>query len=115
MLAFMHEGGYAMWMSLILFLGTGAVAVARRGRGGERVAVVGALLTMASGLCGMSTGLYNTVAYAASLAVAEQAEILGVGIRESVHNTLFAGVLATILAIAALALPRFARRREAAA
>ncbi len=104
MIEFMHEGGFAMVGTLVLFVITAVLAVVRRSRGGERIAVVGAVLTLASGLCGMSTGLYNTVAYASAQAASEQAEILGVGIRESVHNTLFAGLLATGLGVIALTL-----------
>ncbi|MGE0789290.1 MAG: hypothetical protein AB7S26_26690 [Sandaracinaceae bacterium] len=99
---FFVEGGYAMWMTLILFLGAGALAFVRRADFGERIALSGAVLTVASGLAGLSTGLYTTVAYVSTLAAAEQAHVLGVGIRESVHNTLFAGILAALLVLLGL-------------
>lgn len=114
-MTFMHEGGFAMWATLIFFLASAATAVARRAHGGEKVAFGGALITLASGLLGMSTGLYNTVAYAAGVGAGERAEILGIGIRESVHNTTFAAVLGFVLAVMGLVLAQRASATPAPA
>jgi len=104
MIEFMHEGGFGMWLTLAFFVvGTGA-AVMRRARDGERWAYGGAIAVIASGLLGLSTGLYLTVAAAAG-----DAEVLGTGIRESANNTVFAAVLALVLAFIGLALDRKAQ------
>ncbi|HJL16153.1 MAG TPA: hypothetical protein RMH99_10875 [Sandaracinaceae bacterium LLY-WYZ-13_1] len=102
----MHEGGFAMWLTLAIFAASVAGALWRRRRGGDRIAFGGAIATLASGLLGMSTGLWLTATHAAG-----EAEILGVGIRESANNTVFAGALGLALAVLGLALTV---RREAA-
>ena len=99
MIEFMREGGFGMWLTLAFFLAGAVASVLRRHRDGERWAYGGAIAVLASGLLGMSTGLYMTVAHASG-----DAEILGVGIRESLNNTVFAAVLAFVLAFAGLAL-----------
>ena len=104
MIEFMHEGGWAMWLTLAFFLMGSGAAVIRRARDGERWAYAGAIAVIASGLLGLSTGLYMTVAAAGA-----NAEILGVGIRESANNTVFAAVLALVLAFVGVALDRKAR------
>lgn len=109
MIEFMYEGGWAMWGTLALFLGSAAVAVMRRGEGGQNIALAGAVLTLSSGVLGFSTGLYATVKYLDQVADPDKAEILAIGIRESANNTLLAGALATLLGFLALGLPRFAK------
>lgn len=103
-MTFMHEGGLAMWVTLILFLLAGGAALARRGKDGWRIALAGSVLVTASGLLGFSTGLYATVAYSAGMAADQHAEIMGVGLRESVNNTIFGALLAAGLTILAVSL-----------
>ncbi len=103
-MAFMHEGGLAMWATLILFLIGAAMAVVRRKEDGWRVALGGAVFCIASGLAGFATGLYNTVAYLGQVAIEQRVEILGTGMRESAHNVLFAAILAFALAVLALSI-----------
>ena len=110
MIDFMLEGGFAMWFTLALFLVGTAAAVTRRHQDGERWAYGGAIAVIASGLLGMSTGLYMTVAHAAG-----DPEILGIGIRESVNNTVLAAVLAFVLAFVGVALSRRGLTATAAA
>lgn len=105
-MAFMHEGGLAMWATLILFLVGAAMAVVRRRDDGWRVALAGAVICIASGLAGFATGLYSTVAYLGQVAIEQRAEILGAGLRESAHNVLFAGILAFGLGVLALSISR---------
>ncbi|MBX3268784.1 MAG: hypothetical protein KF729_00900 [Sandaracinaceae bacterium] len=104
-----------MWLTLILFVAAAAVAVVRRKEDGWRVAAIGGLLCLASGVTGFATGLYATVAYAAGVAAEARAETLGVGLSESSNNLLFAGLLAACLAVAGLALSLAGRRGAAAA
>ena len=101
MIEFMQEGGFGMWLTLVFFLVGAGAAMIRRREDGERWAYGGAISVLASGLIGFSTGLYLTVATAAGDPV-----ILGVGIRESANNTVFAAVLALVLAFAGVALSR---------
>lgn len=99
MIDFMHEGGWGMWATLLFFLvGTG-LGVHRRNEDGAQWAIGGAIAVIASGLLGMSTGLYMTVAHAAG-----NPETLGIGIRESVNNTVFAAFLSLLLAVLGVAL-----------
>lgn len=105
-MAFMQEGGASMWATLILFTIGAAMAVARRKGDGWRVATIGAVICIASGLTGFATGLYGAVAYASRVALEQRAELLGAGMRESAHNVLWAGVLAFALGVLALSLSR---------
>ena len=110
MIEFMHEGGWGMWATLLFFLVGAGLAVVRRNEDGVQWAVSGAIAVIASGLLGMSTGLYMTVAHAAG-----NPETLGVGIRESVNNTVFAAFLSLLLAVVGVALSwRGARLADAA-
>lgn len=106
---FMREGGFGMWLTLAVFLGGVGLAYARRAQGGERIALGGAIAVLASGLLGMSTGIYATVTYLGGVAAAEHSEVLAIGIRESVNNTLFAAALAFVLAIVGVVLGPRAR------
>ena len=108
-MAFMHEGGLAMWATLILFLIGAAMAVVRRRDDGWRVALCGAVICIGSGLAGFATGLYNTIAYLGEVAIEQRVEILGTGMRESVHNVLWAGILAFALGVLALSIGRAAK------
>lgn len=108
-MAFMHEGGVAMWATLILFLIAGGVAVARRSKDGWQIALAGAVLVTASGLLGFSTGLYATMAHSAGMAAERHVEIMGIGLRESVNNTIFGALLAAGLTILAVTLARGTR------
>jgi len=108
-MAFMHEGGLAMWATLILFLIGAAMAVVRRREDGWRVALCGAVICIGSGLAGFATGLYNTIAYLGEVAIEQRVEILGTGLRESVHNVLWAGILAFALGVLALSIGRAAK------
>lgn len=104
MIDFMREGGFGMWLTLIFF-GAGMVAaIVRRKTDGTSWANAAAIATLSSGLLGMSTGLYLTVAAAA--AAGQSAEVLGIGIRESVNNTVFAAILALVLAAVGMAFRR---------
>lgn len=109
---FFAEGGWGMWATLAFFVGGGALAIARRTRGGERIAFGAAVAVVASGLLGFSTGLHATAMYVSRLPVEEQAEMLSIGMRESSNNTIFAGALAIALGLLGLAL---AGRRHLAA
>ena len=101
MIDFMHEGGWGMWATLLVFLAGVGLAVIRRNEDGAQWAIGGGIAVLASGLMGMSTGLYMTVANAAG-----NPETLGIGIRESVNNTVFAAFLALLLAALGVALSR---------
>lgn len=109
-MAFMHEGGLAMWATLILFLIGAAMAVVRRKDDGWRVALAASVICIASGLAGFATGLYNTIAYLGQVAIEQRVEILGAGMRESAHNVLFAGILAFALGVLALSIGRAMKR-----
>ncbi len=109
MFQFMHEGGWGMWLTLAFFVAGAGAAAVRRARDGQRWAYAGAIAVLSSGLLGLSTGLYMTVAAAGS-----DAEMLGVGIRESANNTVFAAVLALVLAFVGVALERRPRAPLAA-
>jgi len=101
MMDFMREGGFGMWVTVLFFAVGVGQALARRRTDGAAWAQGAALAVIASGLLGMSTGLYNTVAHAAA-----DPEVLGIGIRESVNNTVLAAALSFVLAVLGLALPR---------
>jgi uncharacterized membrane protein len=103
-MTFMHEGGMAMWATLIVFVGAAAASVLRRRNDGWALATLGAIACLASGLSGFATGMYNVVAYAERTELAQRADILGIGLREAVHNVLWAGSLALVLAVIALML-----------
>lgn len=102
MIEFFREGGFGMWLTLIFFTAALAVAIVRRRTDGVSWALGGAVATLGSSLIGVSTGLYMTVAAAAE--AGHSAEILGIGIRESVNNTVFGGILALVLATVAVSL-----------
>lgn len=109
---FMHEGGLAMWATLVVFGAAIAVSILRRKEDGSRIALAGAVAVIASGLAGFSTGLYATVSHLGTVEAAERAESMSIGLRESVNNTLFAAVLAFALAVLAVAI---APRKQLAA
>ena len=115
MMDFMHEGGFAMWLTLAAFAGGVVAAFLRRDRDGATLAFAGALATVTSGLLGFSTGLYATVSYLGGVAAAEKAEILSLGIRESANNTTLAAVLGFVLAIVGAVMALRGRRTLAAA
>lgn len=114
MMEFMHEGGFAMWLTLALFVASIVAAFTRR-EGGAKLAFAGSLATLASGLLGFSTGIYATVRYLGGVAAADTAEILSIGIRESANNTTLAAVLAFLLAIVGAGLSLRERRAPATA
>lgn len=97
---FMHEGGLAMYPVLAVAVAAGAGAVARRRGDGWRLALFGAVACLALGMAGVSGGVYNTVAAAGRAAEfgTDAVTLLSIGLRESVNNTLFAGLCAFALA-----------------
>lgn len=114
-MGFMQEGGWGMWATLVIAVGGAALAIARRRRGGERIAFGTAVGVVASGLLGLSTGLHATAAFVGTLPVEQQAEVLAMGMRESANNTIFAGGLAIALCLLGLALrgrPSFSATAE---
>jgi hypothetical protein len=111
-MTFMHEGGVAMWLTLVIFAAATAGSLLRRKQDGSRIALSGAVLVIASGLVGFATGLYAVVSHIGGLEVAERVDAMGMGLSESVHNVLFAAVLSVLLAIVAIVI---APRKQLAA
>jgi hypothetical protein len=110
-MTFMRDGGLAMWLTLLFFVVAAIVAlIARNDSRGWRIAAIGSVAVIASGLAGFATGLYKTVEFISSVELERRTEVLGLGLSESVNNILFGGVLAFVLAVVALAL---AARRPA--
>jgi hypothetical protein len=103
---FMREGGLFMWVMLAVALGACAGAIARRASNGDRIAAAGAFACLSLGLVGLSMGLAMTTAAAQRFAAAERADILAIGIRESINNSVFGALLALALGAAALTLGR---------
>lgn len=115
MSTFMHEGGVAMWVMLVVALIAGGLAIYRRKSSGSRTSLQGALAVLGFGVMGFSTGLYATVAAAGRVAATQSTEILMIGIRESANNTVFGAALALCLLLMTAVLNSMARRSAGAA
>lgn len=105
-MTFMHEGGIPMWLTLVLFMAAAGVAGVLRRDGGGRLAALGAVACLASGLVGFAAGLYNVVAYAQGVEAAQRADVLGIGLGEAANNLLWGGALGLVLVVVAVALGR---------
>lgn len=109
MLNIMREGGFNMWVLLVIAIGTTALALARKGGDRGRVLVAGALAALASGMLGMATGLMavsrNYQRFPDPVAA------LGEGLGELSHNGTVGALVAAVLgawAIASLRAPKAA-------
>ena len=98
---FMHEGGFAMWPSLIT-----AVAVcvwAWRAPPAKRAGLLlgGAVLVLGLGVLGLSTGIHATVyglqRAGDTIPMEDQVKILAQGMRESANNGVLCGALVAML------------------
>ena len=101
---FMREGGFNMWVLLIIGVGTVATAVARP-QGRRVILLGGTVLVLAATLFGLATCHYAVAAYFAANPQAT-AHDLAIGLRESANNALLGPALALLLGAGAAFSPR---------
>lgn len=114
MLQFMREGGWGMWAVLLVSVGWAVAAVSRRNGDGARIAALGAIASVALGLLGFATGLYNVLRAVGAAPAAEKTEWLVVGLGEAIHNVTLSGFAALLLVGVATAVGRAGERPAAA-
>lgn len=111
MLEFMREGGVSMWLMLAAAVVFSGLAATRPRPVRPTVLVTGSLTVMVLGMAGLGTGLLMVSKNAHRFPNPLEAVTLGIG--EASHNATFAGLLAAVLGIAAMAAAR-GNDREAA-
>ena len=94
-MTFMREGGFNMWVLVILGVSTAALAFARP-QPRRAVLIGGAFLVLLSTLFGLATCHYAVASYFAGNPQAT-AHDLAVGLRESANNALLGPALALLL------------------
>ena len=101
MMNYFREGGFPMWVMLLVFVGTVVLAVARGAAKRSRVLGVGAIVQIGLGLMGVSLGL-EAVSDGFRRYPGDHTEALGIGLGELANNGTFSCTLALILGVAAL-------------
>lgn len=101
---FFVAGGFGMYpVSIFGFLLVAACVLyaIRPDRRAARLALTLGLLTFASGLLGMFTGMCNSALYIPQVAKPEQLEILALGFQESMHNVVLSLILVNVAGLVA--------------
>jgi hypothetical protein len=102
MLTYFQEGGYAMWMILAVAVASLATAGTARGQRRCRALWLGSYGALIAGVFGMAVGM---VAVSRNIArYADKGAAVAEGLGELSNNGTFAAVLATGLAVLAVAL-----------
>jgi hypothetical protein len=101
MFQFMRNGGFMMWVMLIVAIGAAVVAVARDRRERSTVLFAGAFLSLLLGVLGMSLGLVAVSTHFPGPA-REHPAIIAAGLGELANDGTFGASLAGLLGIAAL-------------
>ncbi len=105
MMNFMRDGGFGMWATLLAAIGTFVVGHIRPRESRSRIFTFGAIVSLASGLLGMATGLMAVAAHYNHFP--QPLEALAMGLRELSNNGVFGAALAVIqLVFAAIYAPR---------
>ena len=105
MMTYFRDGGFGMWLSLLVALGATAVAAASTGERRTRALWLGSYGSLVTGVFGMAAGMVAVSRNAPHFA--DKAEAVAIGLGELSNNGSFAAILATVLAIAAvLAAPK---------
>ncbi|MSP26487.1 MAG: hypothetical protein EXR75_15330 [Myxococcales bacterium] len=102
---FYADGGFGMYPTSLFGFALIAVSVlhARRpGRKTEQLVRWLAILTLASGLLGTSTGLVNSFRYIQEVQAPKQLETLALGCAESLHNLVLALILGIVSGLVSL-------------
>jgi uncharacterized membrane protein YhfC len=100
MTTYFQDGGYAMWLILIIALGSTAVAVASKAERRSKALWLGSYGSLVAGVFGMSAGM---VAVSRNISrFADKGAAVAQGLGELSNNGSFAAILAVVLAVAAL-------------
>ena len=106
MMDFMRAGGFSMWLMLVAAIATLAVAFTRARDKRQGILFGGAVISIALGMLGMSTGM---VAVAQNFnSFPDKVAALGEGLGELSNNGTFAVILAFLLFVVGLASKRVA-------
>jgi drug/metabolite transporter (DMT)-like permease len=102
MMAFFHEGGPGMWLTLVLglfLLACAALFALRTERHLLRVAIPLGITTFGSAALNFCTGLIATFRYISHMPAGEQFSIACQGVEESLHNLVLAFIIVTLASL----------------
>jgi hypothetical protein len=108
MMEYFREGGFSMWLLLVVALATGGYAFGRDAATRPRVLYRGAVVTLAMGLFGISTGMV-AVSHGYER-FPDKAAAVAQGLGELANNGTFATFLFVALSIAGLVAERRAKK-----
>ena len=101
MLTYFQDGGFSMWLILLVSIASVAVAMASKGPRRARVFALGSYAALISGVFGMAMGM---VAVSHNIArFADKGAAVAQGLGELSNNGTFAAALSLVLALAAVA------------
>ncbi len=101
MFEYMRNGGFMMWVMLVVAIGAGVLAVARNERDRATTFFAGSFLSLLLGMLGMALGMVAVSTHFPGPAL-EHPAIIAAGLGELANNGTFAATLAGILGVAAL-------------
>ena len=100
MITYFQDGGFGMWLILIIALGSVAVAVASKAERRTKALWLGSYGALVAGVLGMSAGM---VAVRNNISLfADKGAAVAQGLGELSNNGSFAAILAFVLGVAAL-------------
>jgi hypothetical protein len=101
MMNFMRDGGFNMWVLLIVGVGTAALALSRTRERRRGVLIAGAFVALCSTLFGLATCHFAVAGYFAANPQATVQD-LAVGLRESANNAILGPAIALALGAGAV-------------
>lgn len=101
MITYFQDGGFGMWLILVIALGSAAVAVASKGERRSKALWLGSYGSLVAGVFGMSAGMVAVRNHISLFA--DKGAAVAQGLGELSNNGSFAAILAVVLAVAALA------------
>ncbi len=102
MVRYFQEGGFSMWLILIVGVASVAVAAVRRGEGRSRALWIGSYASLVMGVFGMAMGMHAVSQHI--VRYADKGAAVAAGLGELSNNGTFSALLATALAVGALTL-----------
>lgn len=100
MMDYFRDGGWNMWLLLIIFFFSAGLAAARPKAARSSILGKGAVTVAASGTLGLALGMEAVSAHLDKFP--DKAEAIGVGLGELANNGTFSFVLFVILGLASL-------------
>ena len=100
MMNYFRDGGWNMWLLLIIFFFSAGLAAARPKAQRSGILGKGAITVLASGILGLATGMQAVSAHVGQFP--DKAEAIGIGLGELANNGTFAFTLFVILGVGSL-------------